>query len=87
MHAADGKAKDKHRREAMQVPQWNAIDELPENILTPSREDLLKSVKKRSVKTPKLKSAQKPDLFKDDAFLAGLYSSPLDFGAKEFEVL
>ena len=53
MNAADGKNRDKHRRETMQVPAWNAMDELPSTLFTPgekSKSQLLNSVKKRSAK-------------------------------------
>ena len=103
MHAADGKDRDEHRRETLQVPVWNAMDELPSTFLTPgltpaeqSRSQLLSSVKKRSGKTPKRViakadsgpyiDAKSPDLLQDEGFLTDLYSSPLDFGAKEFHL-
>ena len=92
MHAADGKDRDKHRRETMQVPAWVAMDELPSTLLTPKiklKSQLLASMKKRSVKTPKrmpAKAHSNSSLFQDEAFLASLYSSPPDFGVKEFEV-
>ena len=98
MHAADGN-RDKHTRETMQLPPQNAMDELPSNILTTgekSRSRLTNSAKKRSVKKPKTViakldsgpfiDANSPGSFQDQSFLAGLYSSPLDFGAKEFKV-
>ena len=76
MHAADGKDRDKHRRETMQVPAWNAMDELPSTLLTPgekSRSQLLSSMKQRSARKPKTVvakadsgpyiAANSPDLF------------------------
>ena len=60
MHAADGKNRDKHRRETLQVPAWNAIamDELPSALLIPSemsRTQLLSSVKKKVSKNTQKK--------------------------------